>query len=88
MKDVLTELHGEPSGVHLGVNKTLDKIREIYYWLQAINNVEKWCQQCDTCAASHGPRTWNRGQMHQYDVRSRLERIAINVTRPSPGATK
>jgi hypothetical protein len=43
--DVLTELHGGPSG-HLGVNKTLNKARERYYWLQAINDVEKWWQQC------------------------------------------
>jgi hypothetical protein len=29
--DVLTELHGGPSGGHLGVNKTLSKVRQRYY---------------------------------------------------------
>jgi hypothetical protein len=51
--NVLTELHGRWSGGHLGVNKTLDMVRQRYYWLQVRNNVENWCQQCDTCAASH-----------------------------------
>jgi hypothetical protein len=42
--DVLAELHGGPSGDHLGVNKTLDKVRQRYYWLQAKSDVEKWCR--------------------------------------------
>jgi hypothetical protein len=41
VKDVLAELHGGPSGGHLGVSKTMDKVRQRYYWLQARNNVEK-----------------------------------------------
>jgi hypothetical protein len=36
VKDVLDKLHGGPSGGHLGVNKTPDKVREQYYWLQAV----------------------------------------------------
>jgi hypothetical protein len=55
VKEVLTELHGGPSGGHLGVNKTMDKIRQRYYWLHSMSDVERWCQQCDTCAASRGP---------------------------------
>jgi hypothetical protein len=40
VKDVLTELHGGPSG-HLGVNKTLNKVRKRYYWLKARSDIEK-----------------------------------------------
>jgi hypothetical protein len=84
VQDVLTELHGGPSGGHLGVNKTLNKVRQRFYWLQARADVEKWCRQCDTCAASRGPRTRNRGQMHQYNVGAPFERIAIDVAGPFP----
>jgi hypothetical protein len=41
VNDVLAELHGEPSGGHVGVNKTLVKVWQRYYWLQARNNIEK-----------------------------------------------
>jgi hypothetical protein len=37
VNNVLTELHGGPSGGHLGVNKTPSKARERYYWLQALS---------------------------------------------------
>lgn len=78
-----SEWHGGPSGGHLGVNKTLNKVRQRYYWLQARKNVEKWCWQCNTCAAGHGAQTRNWGQMHQY-IRAPLKRLAI----PSHGVTK
>jgi hypothetical protein len=57
VKDVLTELYDGPSRGHLGVNKTLNKVRQRFYWLQAITDIEKWCKQCDTCAASRGQGT-------------------------------
>jgi hypothetical protein len=53
VKDILAELHGEPSGGLLDVNKTLDKVRQRYYWLHARKDVEK----CDTCATGLGPLT-------------------------------
>jgi hypothetical protein len=35
VNDVITELHGGPSGSHLGVYKALNKVRQRYYWLHA-----------------------------------------------------
>ncbi|PNF37388.1 hypothetical protein B7P43_G16132 [Cryptotermes secundus] len=77
--DVLSELYGGPSGGHFGVNKTLNKVQQRFYWLQARTDTEKWCRQCDTCAASWGPQTRNRGQMHQYNVGDLFKRVAIDI---------
>jgi hypothetical protein len=82
VKEVLVEVHREPSRGHLGVNKILDKIRQRYYWLHSRNDVERWCQQCDTCPASQGPRTRSRGLMHQYNVGALFKRIATDITGP------
>jgi hypothetical protein len=54
VNDMLTKVHGRWSRCHLGVNKMLNKVCQRYYWLQTRNDVEKWCQQCDTSAARHG----------------------------------
>jgi ribosome biogenesis SPOUT family RNA methylase Rps3 len=40
VNEVLTELHDGQSGSHLGVNKTLNKVRQKYYWLQAQSDVK------------------------------------------------
>jgi alkyl sulfatase BDS1-like metallo-beta-lactamase superfamily hydrolase len=41
VKEVLVKIHRGPSGGHLRVNKTLDKIRQQYYWLHLRSNVER-----------------------------------------------
>jgi hypothetical protein len=84
VKDMLIELRDGPSGSHLGINKTPTKVRQSFYWLQARSDIEKWCRQRDACAASRGPWTRNRGQMHQYNVGTPFERIAIDVAEPFP----
>jgi hypothetical protein len=57
VKEVLAEMRGGPSGGHLGVKKALDNVWQRYYWLHLKGDVERLCQQCDTCVASRGPRT-------------------------------
>ncbi|KAJ8921328.1 hypothetical protein NQ315_002942 [Exocentrus adspersus] len=66
-------------GGHVGINKTLDKVRERFYWFGSRSDVEEWCRRCETCAASKGPRTPSRGKMQQYNVGAPFERIAIDV---------
>jgi hypothetical protein len=84
VKGVLTELHGGWSGGHMGVNRTLFKVLQRYYWLQGSGGIERWCRLCDICAASRGPRTRNRDQMQQYNVGAPSSRLAIDVVGPFP----
>jgi len=89
-KEDLAEMHGCKSGGHLGVNKTIDKVRQRYYWLHLRGDVEMWCQQCDTCAASRGPRTRSRGLMHQYNVgllSRELQSTLLGLSRRATGET-
>ncbi|KAJ8914274.1 hypothetical protein NQ315_011007 [Exocentrus adspersus] len=55
--EVLQAVHSGVGGGHFGINKTLDKVRERFYWLGSRSDVEEWCRRCETCAASKGPRT-------------------------------
>jgi hypothetical protein len=40
VEDVLVELNSALPGERVGVKRTLDKVRQRYYWLQARNDVE------------------------------------------------
>jgi hypothetical protein len=87
VKEVLAKLHGGPSGGQLGVNKTLDKVRQKYYWLQARHDVEEWRRRCNTCAASQGSQARSQGLMQPYasiQHQARFEGIAIDVAGPFP----
>ena len=48
VKDVLTSLHDDPTSSHLGITKTLSKVRERYYWPDQRQDVEDWCRKCAT----------------------------------------
>ncbi|KAJ8982293.1 hypothetical protein NQ317_008022 [Molorchus minor] len=45
VNEVLQEVHGGVAGVHFGVNKTLNKVQERFYWLRSRADVEDWYQR-------------------------------------------
>ena len=55
---ILKELHEGTGGGHLGQDKTLNKLKERYYWPGHFNAVRDWCQTCPECATrkSQAPR--------------------------------
>ncbi|KAJ8914232.1 hypothetical protein NQ315_003596 [Exocentrus adspersus] len=46
--EVLQAVHSGVGGGHFGINKTLDKVRERFYWLGSRSDVEEWCRRCAT----------------------------------------
>nr|WPV71156.1 MAG: replicase [Ips erranti-like virus 3] len=84
VSDVLKEAHNGIGGGHFGINKTLNKVRERFYWLQSRSDVEDWCRRCADCFSSKGPKTRSRGCMKQYNVGAPFERIAVDVAGPFP----
>ncbi|KAF8791291.1 Transposon Ty3-G Gag-Pol polyprotein like [Argiope bruennichi] len=81
---VLKELHGSPNGGHFGVTKTLQKVRERFYWNNVRNDVEKWCRTCDPCVARKGPGKRIKGRLQLYNVGAPFERIAFDILGPLP----
>ncbi|KAJ8910252.1 hypothetical protein NQ315_007474, partial [Exocentrus adspersus] len=82
--EVLQAVHSGVDGGHFGINKTLDYVKERFYWLGSRSDVEEWYRRCETCVASKGPRIRSRGQTQQYNVGAPFERIAIDVAGPFP----
>ncbi|KAJ8951356.1 hypothetical protein NQ318_009292 [Aromia moschata] len=51
--EVLEEVHNGSTGGHLGVTKTLGKVRERFYWVNCTTDVKEWCKKCVVCAATY-----------------------------------
>ncbi|KAJ8959664.1 hypothetical protein NQ318_021852 [Aromia moschata] len=81
---VLEELHSSPTGGHFGVNRTLARVRDRFYWVNCRRNVEEWCKRCDLCSAKKGPKTRSRGKMVQYLSGAPFERVAVDILGPLP----
>ena len=53
---VLDSLHNHVSGGgHLGISRTVAKVRQRYYWPQLRQDVNTWCIKCSACKARRGP---------------------------------
>ena len=46
---VLQQCHDSVIGGHLGVRKTLEKVRQKYYWAGLFSYVEQYVKSCDVC---------------------------------------
>ena len=87
-KFVLEQLHNSVTGGHLGLRKTLSKVKQRYFWYQLRKDVKYWCSKCDTCAAKKAPHKKPRAPMCQYLVGAPWERVAIDILGPLPRTNK
>ena len=49
-QDLLSQLHDEKTAGHLGVNKTVGRVKEKLYWPNCSRDVKDWCRKCGLCA--------------------------------------
>src|SRR5436190_11905811 len=65
-------------GEDTSVMKTMEKVRQRFYWVNFKDDVKDWCRKCSTCASSNGPHKRRKAPMRQYNVGSPFERIAVD----------
>ena len=60
--EILKGTHDSPFTGHLGVTRTLDRIRKHFFWPNMRESVENYIRQCDICAKRKAPApTANNG---------------------------
>ena len=77
-------MHDAPTSGHLGLKKTLAKVRDRYFWYGLRRDVENWVRNCNICGASKGPAKKPKAPLKLYSVGVPMERLAIDVTGPLP----
>ncbi|KRX54087.1 Gypsy retrotransposon integrase-like protein 1 [Trichinella sp. T9] len=80
--EVLDLIHNHPTGGHLGVAKSLEKIRQRFYWPQQREDVKDWCRTCDACASRKAPQAKARAPMQIQPVGYPFQRIGVDVLGP------
>lgn len=81
---VLKLSHDIPSAGHLGVDKTLDKVRQSFYWPAISDDVRRYVKSCDSCTARKLSKKKNRAPLGQYLVGEPMERVSIDILGPLP----
>ena len=82
--DVLTGVHNSPAGGHMGVKKTLEKIRLRFYWPWQRKVVEQWCNRCQLCNSRKSPIKACAPMQLGTDMSRPMQRIAMDFVGPFP----
>ena len=85
---VLLQLHSTRTAGHFGVNKTLKRLQQHFYWPGCRDEVRKFCKECDLCSSRKGPRRKTKAPMQIYRVGLPMERIAIDALGPLPESNR
>ena len=76
---VLHVLHNSPSAGHLGVSKTLEKVRRRFYWHGMREDVENHIRKSGPCAEVNDPSKLPRAPLINIKSGHPLQRVAIDI---------
>jgi transposase InsO family protein len=85
---LLEQAHDAKTGGHLGVTKTLNKIRQNYYWPGLQSDVRSYVGGCDICARRKVPTKTKRAPMQPLQVGYPMERLATDILGEFPVTEK
>jgi hypothetical protein len=74
-EEILKLYHDVPTAGHLGIYKTLEKIKQHLHWPSMKNYVTKYCNFCDSCAARKPSRSRNKAPLGKYVVKGMFRHI-------------
>ena len=83
-EEVLAEIHSGPLGGHLGVKKTLAKVKARFYWPGLTSDIRSHLRKCNLCERRKSPPKKRRARLQQYRVGMPIERVAIDLLGPLP----
>ena len=80
---ILELAHSTPGGGHFGVQKTVNKLKQRFYWNRMRRDVRDWCKKCPTCNR-HKTQQQNRAPMQPIYTGEPFERVALDIIGPLP----
>ena len=82
--EVLTDLHEGELGGHLGMEKTLARLKERFYWPGHYQDVQNWCGKCAVCASRKSPTHSARAPLTSIKVGTPMQLVAVDILGPLP----
>ena len=79
---VLRQLHN--NGGHLGVHKTLEKVKERYYWPGYEQDVKTWTRECEQCQQRNPPQPQPQAPLGTIKATKPFEKVSWDIMGPLP----
>lgn len=83
-REIMYQLHNNRTSGHLGREKTMQSIKNRFYWPGMSDDIGRWCQSCQPCARKKPGPGIGKSPMQHVTVNGPLECIAIDIVGPLP----
>eukprot|EP00896_Chara_braunii_P002940 GBG60816.1 hypothetical protein CBR_g12554 [Chara braunii] len=82
---LLGEFHDAPATGHFGVNHTIGRLRQRFWWPGLLGDVTRYCESCEVCGRCKSRNHRPYGELRPLTVPlRRREAIAMDITDPFP----
>ncbi|GBG77113.1 hypothetical protein CBR_g23438 [Chara braunii] len=82
---LLGDFHDAPATGHFGVNHTIGRPRERFWWPGILDDVTRYCESCEVCRRCDSRNHRPYGELQPLPVPlRRREAIAMDITGPFP----
>lgn len=82
---IFEECHDNPLSGHFGVKKTINRVRQRYYWPTAIKDVKEYVKKCETCAMHKSSQLPPSGLMGKHkNVSKPFQIVSMDLMGPFP----
>ena len=81
---ILHQTHDTVSSGHFGTWKTLERIRQRFYWPGCKNDVETWVAGCEVCQKRKNPKQKHRQEMQPWIVSDTFYCVSVDILGPLP----
>ena len=78
-KEVMRFAHESIFGGHMGLEKTVDKIRSEFYWPRMYSDISHWVESCTVCQQRKKPTVVNRGEPQSITASRPFELLSMDV---------
>ncbi|XP_038154197.1 uncharacterized protein LOC119791901 [Cyprinodon tularosa] len=85
--ELIRACHDPPHGGHLGIDKTLQRLKQSYHWYAMGGDVQLFVQKCQNCTTrkTAGPTT--KAALQSYQTGAPLDRLQLDILGPFPVST-
>ena len=84
IREVLLQCHDDLTAGHLGIKRTLTKVRDRFYWPAMKNDVRRWIKSCVECNTNKSPSTKAAGLLLPIPVSQPFDTVAVDIIERLP----
>ena len=83
-QDILELAHDVPTSGHLGITKTLAKLKRNFFWYKMRSEVERFVKSCRKCSINKKPHRKGKAKLGTFHAGVPMERVHLDILGPFP----